>query len=320
MTPDWLALVLTLPTSPSAVRVRIWRALKASGCGALRDGVYLMPAQPGGADVFDALADEVRQAGGEATRLELGARDAEQQIQFEALFDRSAEYKAFEVELARQRRALRSATEAAGRRLLRSLAQKLDALQAIDFFPDARGASAAAALEELRVANEARWSPGEPRAQTAGRIELRDPDDYQGRTWATRARPWVDRLASAWLVARFIDRSPRFVWLKSTARVPKAALGFDFDGATFSHVDGKVTFEVIAASFGLDGDEALRRLGEAVHYIDVGGAASEEAAGLEALIRGLQAQHSDDDALLAASLAVFDALYAGMKGRHDDAR
>ncbi len=106
--------------------MRIWRALKASGCGALRDGVYLMPAQPGGADVFDALADEVRQAGGEATRLELGARDAEQQIQFEALFDRSAEYKAFEVELARQRRALRSATEAAGRRLLRSLAQKLD--------------------------------------------------------------------------------------------------------------------------------------------------------------------------------------------------
>ena len=126
MQPDWLALVLTLPTSPSAVRVRIWRALKASGCGALRDGVYLMPAQPGAADVFDALADEVRQAGGEATRLELGARDAEQQIQFEALFDRSVEYKAFEVELARQRRALRSATEAAGRRLLRSLAQKLD--------------------------------------------------------------------------------------------------------------------------------------------------------------------------------------------------
>ena len=79
MQHDWLALVLTLPTSPSAVRVRIWRALKSSGCGALRDGVYLMPAQPGAADVFDALADEVRQAGGEATRLELGARDAEQQ-------------------------------------------------------------------------------------------------------------------------------------------------------------------------------------------------------------------------------------------------
>jgi hypothetical protein len=316
---DWLALVLTLPTSPSAVRVRIWRALKAGGCGALRDGVYLLPSRPGCADVLEVLADEVRQAGGEATRLTFAAADREQQAQFEALFDRSAEYKVFESELAQQRRELRTASEAAGRRLLRSLQQKLDAMQAIDFFADGRGARAAAALEELRVTCEARWSPGEPHAlSAAGRIEPRDPADYQGRTWATRARPWVDRLASAWLITRFIDREPRFVWLKSVTRRPKGALGFDFDGATFSHVDGKVTFEVIAASFGLDGDDALRRLGEAVHYIDVGGAASDEAAGLEALIRGLQAQHSDDDALLAASLAVFDALYAGLRGGNDD--
>jgi hypothetical protein len=312
--PVWLALVLTLPTSPSSVRVRIWRALKSSGCGALRDGVYLLPQRPGCAEIFDALADDVAQAGGEATRLEFAAIDHEQQARFEALFDRSAEYKAFESELATQRRTLRSASESAGRRLLRSLQQKLDALQAIDYFPDGRGASTARALEELRIASESRWSPGEPHARPAGLIEARDPADYQGRIWATRARPWVDRLASAWLIARFIDRSPRFVWLKSVARKPKGALGFDFDGATFSHVEGKVTFEVIAASFGLDADEGLRRLGEAVHYIDVGGAASDEAAGLEALIRGLQAQHSNDDALLAAAMAVFDALYAGMQG------
>jgi hypothetical protein len=314
---DWLALVLTLPTSPGSVRVRIWRALKASGCGALRDGVYLLPARPGCAEVFDTLADEVRQAGGEATRLAFAAADREQQVQFESLFDRSDEYKAFEAELARQRRALRMSSETSGRRQLRSLQQKLDALQAIDFYGNGRGASAAAAVEELRMACEARWSPGEPHARGAGRIELRDVADFQGRTWVTRARPWVDRLASAWLIARFIDRSPRFVWLKSVARKPKGGLGFDFDGATFSHVDGKVTFEVIAASFGLDADEALQKLGEAVHYIDVGGAASDEAAGLEALIRGLQVQHSNDDALLAASMAVFDALYQGLRGRSD---
>lgn len=318
MPTNWLALVLTLPTSPSAVRVRIWRALKASGCGALRDGVYLLPAQPGCADVFDALADEARQAGGEATRLEFLARDIEQQAQFEALFDRSADYKAFEVELAQQRRALRSASEVAGRRTLRTLAQRLDALHGIDFFPDGRGAATATALEELRLSCEGRWSPGEPRPQTARRIEPRDPADYQAQSWATRARPWVDRLASAWLIRRFIDRKPRFIWLKSTARAPKGALGFDYDGATFTHVDGKVTFEVIAASFGLDDDEALRRIGEAVHYIDVGGAASDEAAGVEAMIRGLQARYSDDDALLDASMAVFDALYEGLRGQHGD--
>ena len=76
---NWIALVLALPTSPSAVRVRVWRALKSSGCGALRDGVYLLPESPDCARVFEGLAQEVRQADGEATLLAFAARDAEQQ-------------------------------------------------------------------------------------------------------------------------------------------------------------------------------------------------------------------------------------------------
>lgn len=314
MKSNWHALIITLPTSPSAVRVRIWRAMKAGGCGALRDGVYLLPDRPDCAPVFETLADEVRQAGGEATLLQFAAHDAEQQAQFEALFDRTADYRDVEKELARQRRELRSLAEIPGRRLLRTLGERLDAVRGIDFFGDERGTSVAAAFEELRMECEARWSPGEPAAKARGRIEQLDVAGYQGRTWATRRRPWVDRLASAWLIRRFIDTSARIVWLKPSSRPPRGALGFDFDGATFSHVAGKVTFEVIAASFGLDGDEWLRKIGEAVHYIDVGGAASEEAAGLEAMMRGLQAQHADDDALLEAALGVFDALYAGLRG------
>jgi hypothetical protein len=314
MTSNWLALVTTLPTSPSAVRVRTWRALKASGCGALRDGVYLLPDRPGCEQLFADLATAVRAADGEATVLAFAARDAEQQAQFEALFDRSAEFKAFEVELAQQRRSLRSATEVAGRRTLRALAQRLDALRAIDFVGRERGPKAAAALETLRLECEARWSLGEPTGAQKATIDLLNPADYQGRIWATRQRPWVDRLASAWLIRRFVDPSARFVWLTPKAKLPKSALGFDFDGATFTHVAGKVTFEVIAASFGLDDDPTLGKIGEAVHYIDVGGAASDEAAGLEAMMRGLQAQHADDDALLAGAESVFDALYAGLRG------
>ena len=314
MQEKWLALVTTLPTSPGAVRVRTWRALKASGCGALRDGVYLLPDRPDCARLFADLATAVREADGEATMLEFEARDAEQQAQFEALLDRSAEYRAFETELAQQRRSLRSTAEVAGRRTLRALAQRLDALRAIDYVGGDRGPKAAAALETLRLECEARWSPGEPTGLQKVTIERLDPVDYQRRIWATRERPWVDRLASAWLIRRFVDSSARFMWLKPKAKVPKGALSFDFDGATFTHVDGKVTFEVIVASFGLDYDETLRKIGEAVHYIDVGGASSEEAAGLEAMMRGLQAQHADDDALLAGAEAVFDALYAGLRG------
>jgi hypothetical protein len=310
---QWLALVVTLPTSPSAVRVRTWRALKASGCGALRDGVYLLPGRADCSRVFGELSTAVKEASGEATVLELEARDAAQQKQFVALFDRSVEFKAFEVELAQRRRVLRSASDVAGRRILRALAQRLETLRSIDFFDSERGAKTAAALENLRLECEARWSPGEPTGRPQGGIARLDFANYRARVWATRRRPWVDRLASAWLILRFVDPAARIVWLKTVARVPKGALGFDFDGATFSHVDGKVTFEVIAASFGLDGDSALQKIGEAVHYIDVGGAASEEAAGLEAMVRGLQAQHADDDALLAGALSVFDALYAGFR-------
>jgi hypothetical protein len=294
------------------VRVRTWRALKATGCGALRDGVYLLPARPECEQVFNELAAAVESAQGEASVLTLEARNAEQQSQFIALFDRAADYKAFGSELARLRRSLRTASENAARRELRAAAQRLDALRRIDFFPGPAADEAAAAYESLRDEIEQRWSPGEPTA-AASSIDRRDAADYRGRTWATRARPWVDRLASGWLVRRFVDSDARFVWFDAKRKAPKGALGFDFDGATFTHTEGLVTFEVIAESFGLRDDPALRRLGEAVHYLDIGGVPSEEAAGLEVLMRGLQARHADDDALLDAACEVLDAMYAGLK-------
>jgi hypothetical protein len=149
----------------------------------------------------------------------------------------------------------------------------------------------------------------------SGSTERLEREAFQGRTWATRKRPWVDRLATGWLIQRFVDSSPRFVWLADPAKCPKAALGFDFDGAAFTHVGDKVSFEVVAHSFGLEEDPGIRRLGDLVHYIDVGGIPVDEAAGVETIVRGLQAQHDQDDALLAASLPLFDTLYAAMKAR-----
>ena len=122
-------------------------------------------------------------------------------------------------------------------------------------------------------------------------------------------------MATAWLVLRFIDSRARFVWIDGPGKSPKGAVGFDFDGATFTHVDGKVTFEVVAETFGLSDDQALKALGDLVHYIDVGGIPIDEAAGVEAVVRGLQAQHGNDDALLAASLPLFDSLYAASRAQ-----
>jgi hypothetical protein len=123
----------------------------------------------------------------------------------------------------------------------------------------------------------------------------------------------MDRLATAWMVQRFVDKSPRFVWLDDPGKCPKSAIGYDFDGARFTHVGDKVSFEVVAQTFGLEDDPGIKRLGELVHYIDIGGIPVDEAPGVETVVRGLQAQHAEDDELLAAAVRLFDTLYTAMK-------
>jgi hypothetical protein len=116
-------------------------------------------------------------------------------------------------------------------------------------------------------------------------------------------------VCSAWLIRRFIDSRAKFVWLKHIKRIPKKALGFDFDGAEFSHVDSKVTFEVLLTSFGLDGDAGLTRMGRLVHFLDVGGIPVAEAQGLAAIVSGARSLQPDDDQLLLSVTPALDSLY-----------
>ena len=143
-----------------------------------------------------------------------------------------------------------------------------------------------------------------------GQIRLRPPADYQGRIWATRRNIWVDRVASTWLIQRFIDTKARFVWLANKPTdCPKDALGFDFDGCEFTHVDDKVTFEVLMASFSMEADRGLQRLAAMVHALDVGGTPVSEAMGFEAILKGASQRLPDDDALLQEIGSVLDSLH-----------
>ncbi|WP_353621333.1 chromate resistance protein ChrB domain-containing protein [Variovorax saccharolyticus] len=311
---DWLVLAASLPASPSGLRVRIWRSLKSTGCGTLRDGVYILPSTAASASDLWAIEKAIHDGGADAHMLVLKARDEAQEQTFLALFDRSGPYADFAQALKQTRKTLKSAAEPELRKSLRGLDQQLQAIRATDFFPGRAASAAEAGLETLRAEIEQRLSPGEPMA-ASGSIERLERAAFQGRAWATRKRPWVDRLATAWLIRRFVDSSARFVWLADPGKCPKGALGFDFDGARFTHVGGKVSFEVVAQAFGLEQEPGIRRLGQLVHYIDVGGIPVDEAAGVETMVRGLQAQHDKDDALLAASFPLFDTLYTAMKVR-----
>ena len=120
----------------------------------------------------------------------------------------------------------------------------------------------------------------------------------------------MDRLASAWLIKRFIDRDARFVWIERPRDRPRKAVGFDFDGAEFTHVNNRVTFEVLLASFGLDNDPALAAIGAAVHFLDVGGILVADAKGLETVLKGIKEKARNDDALLTEAMRILDLFYS----------
>lgn len=289
--------------------MRIWRALKALGCVALRDGAYLMPAGPAHEAALQGLADECTGEGGSAWLMAIQARSADESATYAQLFDRSDDYAELRKVWKGANRGLSTlgATELA--RLQRKLQREFDAVRAIDFFPGEASVEAEAAWTDMSKRIDSLIAPDEPH-ETKGRVARLDPDKYQGRTWATRRRLWVDRVTSAWLIRRFIDRDARFQWLAKPSDCPKRALGFDFDGAAFTHVGDRVTFETLMASFGLETDPGLVRLASIVHTLDIGGDPVAEAKGFEAVMAGARERLSDDDALLAEMSTVLDSLYA----------
>ena len=291
----FLALFVSLPTRQGAGRMRLWRALRSLGCATLRDGVYLLPDAAEHALALGRVADDVRGAQGKAEIYRLDGRDDHARAEMAALFDRGGEYAAFMATLA--------VANVGDAKALPALRRELHRLLAIDYFP---GEARRQALEAL--AKREATAGGEP-ISAKGAIRRLASADFQGRTWATRKHLWVDRMASAWLIRRFIDRKAKFLWLDNPKKSPKTALGFDFDGAAFTHVDGRVSFEVLAASFALDDDPALVRLGALVHFLDLGGVPVAEAAGVEAVLAGLRESAADDDKLLAEAGRVFDGLY-----------
>jgi hypothetical protein len=304
----WLLLVASLSGNHGALRLRFWRAVKALGAVALRDGVYIAPDTDAVARAFSEQASEIVGSGGSAFVLNLPSLTREIEASIVAMFDRSNQYRELGESADAFFSGLPSMNEGEARRSLQQLAREFSLIEATDFFPGESRDSAAATLREAESALLQRFSPDEPTAVHTG-IPRRDPTRYQAMTWATRANMWVDRVASAWLIRRFVDGRATFTWLPRGGDCPPEAIGFDFDGAPFTHVEEYVTFEVLMHSFGLDGDPALLRIGALVRQLDVGVGRVPEAAGLEAILTGARERCSGDEEFLAEMGRTFDDLY-----------
>ena len=305
----FLALLTSLPTANSTLRMRVWRALKNTGCGVLRDGVYILPIEAPRAAGLAEVESAVKAAGGFAMSVELNLKTPAQLEHVRRLFDRGREYGALVERIGAAKLALRRRGKRRAYTLVQRLRRSFDELVAIDFFPGQAHMQAKAAMSVLELETQRLYSAGEPHP-VRGKARRLDPAKFRNRTWVTRKDLWVDRLASVWLIKRFIDKNAKFVWIDRPGDRPGGSIGFDYDGARFTHIESRVTYEVLLASFGLDQDHALVSLGDAVHFLDVGGIPVADASGLETVLRGIKGKARSDDETAVEAGKVFDHFYS----------
>jgi hypothetical protein len=310
---QWLLFVHQLPSHPSNLRVRTWRRLQQLGALPLKQAVYVLPDTPSAREDFEWLRTEVTAMKGEATVFSAVHVDGWSDDELVEGFRRSGEnvYAALarDVEAALKRMTSRrrpAGTRApAVRRLLEIFRERLNAVDAIDFFGSAGRDRVVTQLDQLagRVSK-----PGRPTKSTAS--DGSGPQSYTGRLWVTRPRPGVDRMSSAWLIKRFIDADARFGFAADSKAVSKDAVPFDMFGVELSHQGDGCTFETLCAVFNLR-EPALSRIAAIVHDLDLkdGRFGAPEATTVAALIEGLQLAHADDDLLLMQGMTLFDSLY-----------
>jgi hypothetical protein len=319
---EWLLLVHQLPPKPTNLRVRTWRKLQKLGAVAVKNSVYVLPAGEKTAEDFDWLRQEIESLGGEATVFRAGSVEGATDDEIVATFNRdrdeayanvAAELDAVTGALKEQRRGghLSPARLARYEADVGRLHAELERVTRVDFFAAPGGPAARAAYERCAAALGAFRTKGDGAAARARKDGALDVREYQGRRWVTRRNLHVDRLASAWLVKRFVDRRPRFYFVAEGEAV-EGGVRFDMAGGEFTHEGEDCTFETMVRRFGLGGDPGLRAIAEIVHDVDLKDSKFNrlEAAGLAAVVDGLAEAYPDDRERLERCGAVFEGLYA----------
>jgi hypothetical protein len=306
----WLLLIHQIPPKPGSFRVKIWRRLQALGAVAIKNSVYVLPRSEQTREDFEWVLREIVKQRGDASVCEARFVDGLRDDQVEALFHaaRDADYSQIAEEARRAGEEVPAGLALPDEILTRlqadvaRLKRRFAEVSAIDFF----GAPGRGAAEAVVAGLEARTRP-----HHGVRGEARRAGDLRGRTWVTRKGIHVDRIASAWLIRRFIDPDARFRFVAGTGYRPEPReLRFDMFEAEFTHEGDLCTFEVLLARLGLE-DAALRPIAEIVHEIDLKDAkfGRPETPGIDRLIAGLAMAHREDEDRLARGAAIFDDLY-----------
>jgi hypothetical protein len=302
-----LLLLVGVPPTPSSLRVRVWRRLRSLGAVPLKRSAYLLPDTPERYEDFQWLAQEIQREGGDATLIRVHQIENMSPEQVTRLFHepRDHDYRqlASRYRKVLQRLDRKSARSKRTQEELARLTKEHQRIRDIDFM-DAPGGAEVRRLEEVIAMRSRRPEP----ARREERPTL-DLAKLRGRRWVTRPRPHIDRIASAWLIKRFIDPQAEFVFAPP-AEFPKDAIPFDAPGAELSHQGEDCTFETLVKRARLR-DRRLSRLAEVVHEADLrdGKYPHEEARGIDVAVRALLAASADDHQVLANGMTLFEGLY-----------
>ncbi len=317
----WLIFFYTVPSRPVSNRVKVWRKLNKAGAVQLKGAVYILPFTEEHYELLQWLVAEIAAMKGEAAVVSTDKIDTMKDEEVIALFNkqRADDYQNTGKALEDLERRLSSIQKGAKAQNVKGISDRFkrirrdfEDIEKIDFFSSSEGASLREKIRQTDAVITTLSGAGSAK-ETPAAIATKRAIDYQAKVWVTRKRPFIDRMASAWLIRRFIDEHAVFAFADEQAleTMPGDSVAFDVRGGAFTHSGDLCTFEVIIKSFGLK-DGALKKMAEIVHDLDVKDDKykTPEGKGIEDILSGIRKTAQNDMDALEKGIAVFEMLYA----------
>jgi hypothetical protein len=319
---EWLLIFYSVPAHPVSGRMKVWRRLAKAGAVQLKGAVYILPANDEHRELFQWIIGEVKAIGGDGSFVRTARIETLPDSEVRGLFNaqRDAEYRDLEKALEVLERKIQSPRKSAVASTRETAAGPLAAakkafeeIRGRDFFTAPLGKEIGKRILSLEAALS---SLREPDTVKPAPLARKDPKAYKRKIWVTRKRPFIDRMASAWLVRRFVDPDAKFRFIdeKDFGILSSGEISFDIQGGEFTHHGDLCTFEVLMRSFGIK-DKAARKIAEIVHDLDLkddkyGNAAG---SGIEEVLSGIRKTSKDDFDMLEKGMAVFEMFYASTR-------
>ncbi len=316
---NWLMFFYTVPSKPVNNRMTVWRRLTKAGALHFKESVYLLPYNDEHYELFQWLVSDIIAMNGEAAIVSISNIENTSNDEIKKLFNiqRNTEYQNLEKKAEDIERKLNSLKKSgsvqADTKLtdnLQKLSREAESIKKIDFFSSPGGRELDRKINQIHKLIQGLM--GETHYADEQYIIPRKIEDYKERLWITRKKPFVDRMACAWLIKKIIDKEAKFQFIDESEinNVPQNSVLFDIRGAEFTHIKDLCTFEVMVRSFAIK-DNAIKKIAEIVHELDIndGKHNNPEANGIEEILSGIKKSIKDDHQILEKGMEIFELIY-----------